>query len=99
MDMVDTSVAVRKIRLQDSNDGYDPSPLSFKDSWNVCINIEAITGPIELPMSTITTEMPTDTPLYLWGVYCNTILNAPTFINDSPADIITKLIEIMDSVE
>ncbi len=61
--------------------------------------IEAITGPIELPISTITTDIPIDIPLNCRGVYCNTTLNAPTFISDNPADIITKFIATIGTVE
>ena len=100
IEAIDNTAAVRKIILNDTNDGNERViPLISNRDGCDCIYIPARAGPTELPIILISIVVPSDIPVYCFGVASIITFIAPTLVNDNPTDRIARLAEINNSLE
>ena len=66
--------------------------------WLDCIYMPASAGPIALPTILISIVVPSEIPVYCFGVASIITFIAPTLVKDNPTDRIARLAEINNSL-
>src|SRR4030095_2365156 len=100
IDAIENTTAVRKIILNDSNDGKECIiPLISNGDWCDCIYIPARAGPTELPIILISIVVPSEIPVNCFGVVRIITFIAPTLVKDNPIERIARFNEINKSLE
>ena len=97
-DTVDSAAAVKKIRLNDSGEGYKPAIPSI-DIWKVCMYVPAKAGPIAIPMNASNAPIAVDIPIKSFGAEETIKFHIAVIVSASPIAIIVRFIDTKNPVE